>query len=25
VGIRWIGMSGGIVTIHVGTVPPGEG
>ena len=22
VGIRWIGMSGGIVTIHVGTVPP---
>ena len=25
VGIRWIGMSGGIVTIHVGTVPPREG
>jgi demethylmenaquinone methyltransferase/2-methoxy-6-polyprenyl-1,4-benzoquinol methylase len=24
VGIRWIGMSGGIVTIHVGTVPPAE-
>ncbi len=22
VGTRWIGMSGGIVTIHVGTVPP---
>jgi demethylmenaquinone methyltransferase/2-methoxy-6-polyprenyl-1,4-benzoquinol methylase len=22
VGIRWVGMSGGIVTIHVGTVPP---
>ncbi len=22
VGIRWFGMSGGIVTIHVGTVPP---
>jgi demethylmenaquinone methyltransferase/2-methoxy-6-polyprenyl-1,4-benzoquinol methylase len=22
VGVRWIGMSGGIVTIHVGTVPP---
>jgi demethylmenaquinone methyltransferase/2-methoxy-6-polyprenyl-1,4-benzoquinol methylase len=25
VGIRWVGMSGGIVTIHVGTVPPREG
>jgi demethylmenaquinone methyltransferase/2-methoxy-6-polyprenyl-1,4-benzoquinol methylase len=25
VGIRWIGMSGGIVTLHVGTVPPREG
>ncbi len=25
VGVRWIGMSGGIVTIHVGTVPPHEG
>lgn len=25
VGVRWIGMSGGIVTIHVGTVPPPEG
>ena len=25
VGIRWIGMSGGIVTIHVGTVPPRAG
>lgn len=25
VGVRWIGMSGGIVTIHVGTVPPREG
>jgi demethylmenaquinone methyltransferase/2-methoxy-6-polyprenyl-1,4-benzoquinol methylase len=24
VGIRWTGMSGGIVTIHVGTVPPRE-
>jgi demethylmenaquinone methyltransferase / 2-methoxy-6-polyprenyl-1,4-benzoquinol methylase len=24
VGIRWIGMSGGIVTLHVGTVPPRE-
>jgi demethylmenaquinone methyltransferase/2-methoxy-6-polyprenyl-1,4-benzoquinol methylase len=24
VGVRWIGMSGGIVTIHVGTVPPRE-
>jgi demethylmenaquinone methyltransferase/2-methoxy-6-polyprenyl-1,4-benzoquinol methylase len=22
VGVRWIGMSGGIVTVHVGTVPP---
>ncbi len=22
VGVRWTGMSGGIVTIHVGTVPP---
>jgi len=25
VGIRWSGMSGGIVTIHVGTVPPRQG
>jgi len=25
VGVRWIGMSGGIVTIHVGTVAPGDG
>jgi demethylmenaquinone methyltransferase / 2-methoxy-6-polyprenyl-1,4-benzoquinol methylase len=25
VGVHWIGMSGGIVTIHVGTVPPREG
>ncbi len=25
VGVRWIGMSGGIVTIHVGTVPPRQG
>jgi len=25
VGIRWMGMSGGIVTLHVGTVPPREG
>jgi len=25
VGVRWIGMSGGIVTIHVGTVPSREG
>ena len=24
VGVRWVGMSGGIVTIHVGTVPPHE-
>ena len=24
VGVRWIGMSGGIVTIHVGMVPPRE-
>lgn len=22
VGVRWVGMSGGIVTLHVGTVPP---
>ena len=22
VDVRWIGMSGGIVTLHVGTVPP---
>jgi ubiquinone/menaquinone biosynthesis C-methylase UbiE len=22
VGVEWIGKSGGIVTIHVGTVPP---
>jgi hypothetical protein len=25
VGVRWIAMSGGIVTIHVGTVRPREG
>ncbi len=25
VGVHWVGMSGGIVTIHVGTVPPREG
>ena len=25
VGIRWTGMSGGIVTLHVGTVPPRAG
>jgi demethylmenaquinone methyltransferase/2-methoxy-6-polyprenyl-1,4-benzoquinol methylase len=25
VGVRWMGMSGGIVTIHVGTVPPRDG
>jgi hypothetical protein len=24
IGVRWVGMSGGIVTIHVGTVPPRE-
>ena len=22
--VRWVGMSGGIVTLHVGTVPPGS-
>ena len=25
VGVRWVGMSGGIVTVHVGTVAPREG
>jgi len=25
VGVTWTGMSGGIVTLHVGTVPPDQG